>query len=408
LAVSIQGFSSTPSNPVQQFGFDVGSAILNERSSDDMDGTRHVPHPIDTTTGEPRRENHRSDPTEPAQPLVGEGWGYLRHFSVSGCLPLATHPKVGSLKYDDDHKLVYVKGSAVPPVQKFEHNDRTPDETLIGLFWAYDGAMEIGTPPRLYNQIVQHISVNRGLTTPGKLLLWENIRLFALVNVAMADAGILAWHYKYCFYLWRPILGIREHDVSLGPVTRPRKSIDDLSDPFWVPLGSPRTNEVGPSVKSFTPPFPAYPSGHATFGAAAFEIVRQFYGRKLNQNDSIGFEFVSDELSGTAREANGGRRTRHLRKYDSLLDAMYDNSISRVYLGVHWKFDGLDEDVNDGKDILTKAGNVGGVPLGRNIANDIFNGDIEKGLRKFNNRCPEIGSAADNRCPVKDRGIMVA
>jgi vanadium chloroperoxidase len=51
--------------------------------------------------------------------------------------------------------------------------------------------------------------------------------------------------------------------------------IDDDCQPDWLPLGAPLTNATG---KNFTPHFPAYPSGHATFGAAAFHITRRFYG----------------------------------------------------------------------------------------------------------------------------------
>jgi hypothetical protein len=58
--------------------------------------------------------------------------------------------------------------------------------------------------------------------------------------------------------------------------------IDNDADPFWLSLGAPATNEElaggKPAKKNFTPPFPAYPSGHATFGAAAFQSVRRFYG----------------------------------------------------------------------------------------------------------------------------------
>lgn len=64
---------------------------------------------------------------------------------------------------------------------------RTVDETIIGLYWAYDGAFNIGTPPRLYNQIVRQVAMAQGNTVA------EKARLFALVNAAMGDAAILCW-----------------------------------------------------------------------------------------------------------------------------------------------------------------------------------------------------------------------
>jgi hypothetical protein len=125
---------------------------------------------------------------------------------------------------------------------------------------------------RLYNQIVREIAVKEGNSVD------DNARLFALVNAAMGDAGILAWDQKYIHDFWRPVLGIREHDASMGPAAAtPQDNIDNDCDPDWLPLGAPSSNshvvatDTSParSERNFTPPFPAYPSGHATFGAAA-------------------------------------------------------------------------------------------------------------------------------------------
>ena len=91
----------------------------------------------------------------------------------------------------------------------------------------------------------------------------------------MGDAGILAWDQKYLHNLWRPVLGVREHDPSMGPATATAAAFDSDCDPSWLPLGAPASNSTD---ANFTPPFPAYPSGHATFGAAAFHTVRLFYG----------------------------------------------------------------------------------------------------------------------------------
>ncbi|OUC12585.1 MAG: hypothetical protein B0A82_22140 [Alkalinema sp. CACIAM 70d] len=56
---------------------------------------------------------------------------------------------------------------------------------LIGIDWGYDGAAELGTPPRLYNQIIQIIAIARNNSTD------QNVRLFALINATMGDAGIM-------------------------------------------------------------------------------------------------------------------------------------------------------------------------------------------------------------------------
>lgn len=82
------------------------------------------------------------------------------------------------------------------------------------------------------------------------------------------------------------------------------------------------------------PPFPAYPSGHATFGAAAFRTIEKFYG-----TDAITFTFTSDELNGITTDNNGAVRALKPRTYTSLSAAAHDNAFSRIYLGIHWDFD---------------------------------------------------------------------
>jgi hypothetical protein len=78
--------------------------------------------------------------------------------------------------------------------------------------------------------------------------LVQNARLFALLNVAMADAAIAAWDAKYFFHQWRPVTAIRNGDIDGNPATIG----DAASSPFIA-----------------TPPFPDYISGHSTFSGAA-------------------------------------------------------------------------------------------------------------------------------------------
>jgi vanadium chloroperoxidase len=239
---------------------------------------------------------------------------------------------------------------------------------LIGVYWAYDGANRLGTPPRFYNQIIREIAMKRSNTEA------DNARLFAFVNAALGDAGILAWEQKYCHDFWRPVVGIREHDQSFGPGAEdPGDAVNDIdkdADPFWLPFGAPSTNS---SLKNFTPNFPAYPSGHATFGAAAFHVARLFYGRPAGDRkpDELaeGLGFVSDELNGRNRDNRGTVRPRHVRKFDDgLWQMIVENARSRVFLGVHWVFDAFAE--KNGRPDLTKR--IGGVRLGVDIAEDMF------------------------------------
>jgi hypothetical protein len=99
-------------------------------------------------------------------------------------------------------------------------------------------------------------------------------------------------------------------------------------------------------------------------------MIRRFFN--FTGMDTLSVDFVSDECDGRAISEDGSFRGYHRRHHSSLLQAMYDNAVSLVFLGVHWRFDGLDTTVKKPADILTDTSNIGGVPLGRAIANDIF------------------------------------
>jgi vanadium chloroperoxidase len=234
---------------------------------------------------------------------------------------------------------------------------------MIGIYWAYDGAVGLGTPPRLYNQIVREIAMTKlNPTTMVSNNSAQNARLFALINVAMADAAILAWDQKYIHDFWRPVVAIREHDIPMSPTGIGNSNIDNDCHTLWLPLGAPSTNTMG---KNFTPNLPASPSGHATFGTAAFHTTRLFYGiASGDRNPDMLFEnltFVSDEHNGINKDNKGTVRPRHVR--------------SRIYLGVHWIFDAFAVD-NNGHPDLTQ--NISGVQLGLTIAEDIFSHGMTK------------------------------
>src|SRR5262249_52468683 len=146
------------------------------------------------------------------------------------------------------------------------------------------------TPPRLYNQIAETLAGQRHNTVV------ENARFFALVNLAMADAGIEAWVAKYQDDFWRPVTAIRAGAADGNPLTPP--------DPAWIPLGAPADNGVPVTDQhhpaNFTPPFPAYVSGHAAFGGALFRVMADFFG-----TDHVHFTIGSDEFNGVTADQFG-------------------------------------------------------------------------------------------------------
>jgi PAP2 superfamily len=321
------------------------------------------------------RGAHRPDPDNPDQGFHAPYYGARsKCFAVTQRHELDPPPAIGTPAYTNALRQVRGKGIAPELMGTVTSTSRrTVDETLIGVYWGYDGAANLGTPPRLYNQIVREI-VRKRMPAPTTA---ENARLFALINVAMADAGILAWDQKYVHDLWRPVVGIREHDVSMGPTGSPRNNIDNDCHSLWLPLGAPNTNATG---KNFTPPFPAYPSGHATFGAAALHMARLYFGEPVGDRapDTLFDDnsFVSEELNGVSKDNRGTIRPRHVRSFpEGLWQMILENGASRVYLGVHWIFDAFAVAANGTPDL---SKNVGGVPLGLTIAEDIFTHGMAK------------------------------
>jgi Vanadium chloroperoxidase N-terminal domain len=358
------GLSGAGVNEGVAYGCLIAQIVLQDRGNDpSVDGFAHIPGI--------EKLSHRPDPDNATQGFYAPNYGPLsKGFAITQRWGLLPPPPLGSEDYKAAYKQVKSKGIA-PELMGDNPDRRTTEETIIGLFWAYDGAKNLGTPPRLYNQIVRKVAIHKNNTQA------QNAKLFALVNVAMADAGILAWDVKYTYNLARPVIAIREADKSLGPAAVPGNNVNTLADIEWLPFGAPNSNRV---KKNFTPNFPAYPSGHATFGAASLHMVRLFYGVNTLGPDHLldGLSFVSDEMDGMTLNNKETVRPKHVREFkEGLYQMMIENGFSRVYLGVHWSFDAFAVDKHNKPDL---SKNIGGIPLGIKIAEDIYQHGLKPSL----------------------------
>jgi Vanadium chloroperoxidase N-terminal domain len=320
---------------------------------------------------------HRADPYASEQGYLSPQWGGVRHFCADDHVGLDQPPgyDLADFLSDPDYRKDYIE---VKDEGALFSSKRDPEDKVIGYYWGYDGANEIGVPPRLYNQIARAWLGKHHAGDVDKA-----VQLLAMINAGMADAGIDAWHHKYVYNLWRPTIGIREASKSTGPIASagPKSTATagaDVGDPCWAPLGLPTTNDAAARALSRTPPFPAYPSGHATFGATLFQIMQRFSGLPAmtlqdvlsaeTSNPAVAgadFEFVSDELDGQSVDADGSLRTRHLRQFRNFAKPTFENAKSRVYIGVHWRFDGMPR-----ADVVGKR--YGGVPLGLEIGKNTY------------------------------------
>ena len=313
------------SGPAKENGIALGrhaaDAILALKAND---GAQHAePYvDVDFLTGDEPGE-WRQDPVSLNPLAMGAKWGAVTPFVMASPeqFRVPPPPELASAEYAaafDEVKRLGGDGINTP-------TERSEEQTFAGIYWAYDGTPSLCAPPRLYNQIAVQIAEQQGTDVV------ELARLLALVNVAMADAAIAIWESKYHYAFWRPVTGIREADEGTGPTGAGDDNPATQGDPTFMPLGAPASHLNAPN---FTPPFPAYPSGHAGFGGALFQMLRNFY-----RADDIAFTFVSDEFNGITYDNEGNVRPLRPRSFTSLSEAEEENGQSRIYLGIHWAFD---------------------------------------------------------------------
>src|ERR1700745_1049799 len=141
---------------------------------------------------------------------------------------------------------------------------RTSQQTEVALFWA----AAAGTPQiaGYWNEIAQNAATSQGDT------LGQNARLFAELNVALADTTIAFFDTKYTYNLWRPVIAIQLADQDGNPNT--------VADPNWLPLVN-------------TAPHPSWVSAHGGISGAAAATLDNFFG-----TDNISFSVTSEDVKG--------------------------------------------------------------------------------------------------------------
>jgi len=158
--------------------------------------------------------------------------------------------------------------------------------------------------------------------------LWDNARLFGLLNVALADGYIAMVDTKSHYNFWRPITAIRNGDTDGNP--------DTTGDPNWTPLRG-------------TPPDRDYVSGHSIEGGAGAEVLKQFFG-----TDRIRFQDCSASLPAGS---TCGDSSPVLRSYSTFSQAADENAYSRILIGFHFR-KAVEEGTNYGRNIGKRATNL--------------------------------------------------
>ncbi|MEU8218988.1 carbohydrate binding domain-containing protein [Micromonospora taraxaci] len=278
------GVNSAEVTRGETVGAAAAAANLQARANDGSDNTGG--YQLDGVDGSWR-------PTD-GMPAVSPRWGLLPPFALTSGSQFRPGLPAGARDYEDllgkDEYRDQV--AEIRDVGGRSSSLRTTEQTEIAFFWANDLPVTYRPPGQLFAH-TQIVAKQRNLG------ILANARLFGLVALALADAAIAAWDAKYLtgIDLWRP-----ESAIGNG----------------WKPL-SQDTNGV-----SFSPAFPAYISGHATFAGAWSAVMKRFFG-----TDAIAFDATTDDphAQGVVRRMTG---------FDH---AAEENALSRIYLGVHYRFD---------------------------------------------------------------------
>jgi hypothetical protein len=168
---------------------------------------------------------------------------------------------------------------------------RTPEQTYIARWWQ-------STPLASWN------AVARDLAGREKLDIADSARLFAMENLAGADAAINCWNDKYYWDFWRPWNAIRRGGEDGNPATE--------SDPIWTAL--------------ITAPYPEHPSGHLCLDGAHTRVLKMFFADTIEGGYQI--------TSASAFLLPSDPRTR---TFSSFSQAVAEITEARIWAGLHYR-----------------------------------------------------------------------
>jgi hypothetical protein len=194
---------------------------------------------------------------------------------------------------------------------------RTSEQTAIARLWAGVATTGSGAATNfmsIWNSVARDAARQRGLS------LVETARVFTLLNVSVHDSLQTAQTSKFVYGLWRPVTAIRQADADLNPATDP--------DPAWLPLLT-------------TPPYPSYGGNFASIGGAASRALELAFGT----NDMA--------VTVTWKQAGGLPDVSH--QFDGFRQAAEESTESRIYGGIHYRFD-----------------QVAGLQIGHRVASFVF------------------------------------
>ncbi|HEX5668256.1 MAG TPA: hypothetical protein VFX73_05590 [Chitinophagaceae bacterium] len=227
------------------------------------------------------------------------GWGDITTFGLNNSVQFSVPAPyaIQSAEYAADYNEIKRLGCAGCT----GINGRTPEQEDIARFW-------VENSPYGWNKVAREVIRQKNMDA------WKVARVLALLQMAEADAYITSLKAKMIHFFWRPVTAVHMGDVDGNPNT--------AGDPNWEVLVFP------------TPPVADHPSAHATAGGAAAELMKQLF-----ESDHASFSFESGTLPGKPRS------------FTSFSQAARENSLSRIYVGYHFR-----KACMDGEELGRKVG----------------------------------------------------
>ena len=277
-----ESLAKIPDGPEKTAGMDVGLAVARAIVAlrrDDGSGAMPIPYTFGTGPG----AYQSTPPNFPKQPAFTH-WPHVTPFAIKRAQQFrpGPPPHLATPEYTaafDEVKSLGIANSTVA----------TPEQALIGHFW--NGAIQ-----NYWNEITQSTVTARHLTTA------QSARVFALLNLTLADSVIAFYDAKYTYNFWRPVTAIRAAATDNNPETAP-----DLE---WLP-------QAGNTAAD-----PSYPGAHAAISSAAAFVLNSIFGTR-----PLHIVVTSEVLPGVTRSFN------------SFAAIESEASVSRVYAGQHFRTD---------------------------------------------------------------------
>lgn len=281
-------------NAEKKIGEDAARAVLTNRADDKWDSeAEYTWHPM--APGVYAEFNEHSGTPEGF--IFGSGWAKAKPF----LLPRQDYFR--SPPPPDISSNLYVSAfNEVKEVGSFESKTRTKDQSHLAMWWK---DFVENSHNRLTRQLVKIENLN----------LWEATRVFALMNMTIYDAYVNVFDNKFYYNHWRPYTAIRWADNDENPNTE--------LDFDWN------------NLHKHTYAFPSYPSAHGSASSAAMTVLANTLGTGNNYE----FTMTTEEVEKAGPYSEKIKMNPPTRTFKSFNEAGLEASMSRIYLGIHFRYD---------------------------------------------------------------------